>query len=560
MKKNITINLFGSLYSIDEDAYELLEKYLDNIKRYFKGRDGGDEIADDIEHRVAELFEEIKDNGAEAISIEDVQAIIKRIGNPEEMGEDEDYSEDEHNGSENVSSFQNNSDKPKRKLYRNPDDQVLGGVLSGLCTYFGGNDPLPWRIIFIVIAILSQIIPFFIVYLVAWALIPAAETAEDKLRMKGKPVNVDTLNEEIMTDAENVPKRKSRGVFNTLVTIIGFCLKLFIGFIIGLLLLVFVIVMICLAVGVITPISLTGGMLSSVESIALTNTIMANHSIVICIWGSLISSILFLGIIFYSLVHSIVKKNSGESMSNTTRISLVIISFISIIASIMFGVYAYNKLDDAVSEYDKKENTINGIYLEGRQHERLAENGWELITYKNADSELYRRTSDFVDDNCSALYFSFRRKETGKDMLVDLQKTEDYPEGSYHIEGIALARCNGSYLYAKSDSITKATVMIPVDDGNGNGNMHDMTNEELMNTTFFNFDPDNELWSDEGFKERISDWSYVRSASFHHKGGPLKYGVTNIGSRIGLKDNTTPAWRFVLMKIKIVADNGTVNK
>ena len=133
MKKNITINLFGSLYSIDEDAYELLEKYLDNIKRYFKGREGGDEIADDIEHRVAELFQEIKDNGAEAISIEDVQAIIRRIGNPEEMGEDEAYGEDEHNSSADASSYQS-SDKPKRKLYRNPDDQVLG-VYSQDCVH-----------------------------------------------------------------------------------------------------------------------------------------------------------------------------------------------------------------------------------------------------------------------------------------------------------------------------------------------------------------------------------------------------------------------------------------
>ena len=53
MKKNITINLFGSLYAIDEDAVALLEQYLDNMKRYFSRRDGGDEIADDIEHRVA---------------------------------------------------------------------------------------------------------------------------------------------------------------------------------------------------------------------------------------------------------------------------------------------------------------------------------------------------------------------------------------------------------------------------------------------------------------------------------------------------------------------------
>ena len=89
MKKNITINLFGQLYAIDEDAVKLLEQYLENMKRYFSRQDGGDEIADDIEHRVAELFAEMKANGVEAISIEHVQDIIHRIGNPEDMGADE---------------------------------------------------------------------------------------------------------------------------------------------------------------------------------------------------------------------------------------------------------------------------------------------------------------------------------------------------------------------------------------------------------------------------------------------------------------------------------------
>ena len=54
MKKNITINLFGQLYAIDEDAYELLKKYEDTLRAYFSKQEGGDEIADDIEHRVAD--------------------------------------------------------------------------------------------------------------------------------------------------------------------------------------------------------------------------------------------------------------------------------------------------------------------------------------------------------------------------------------------------------------------------------------------------------------------------------------------------------------------------
>ena len=70
MKKNITINLFGALYNIDEDAYELLVRYQEDMKRYFAKREDGEEIADDIEHRVAELMAELKASGVEAVTIE----------------------------------------------------------------------------------------------------------------------------------------------------------------------------------------------------------------------------------------------------------------------------------------------------------------------------------------------------------------------------------------------------------------------------------------------------------------------------------------------------------
>ena len=132
MKKNITINLYGTLYSIDEDAYELLNRYLNDIKKYFSGKEGGEEIADDIEHRAAELLEEIKVNGREPIDIELVKEIITRIGKPEELYNEETANE---NGSE--SKLHRGKEWfaqhiSKKKLYRNPDDKMLQGVLSGI--------------------------------------------------------------------------------------------------------------------------------------------------------------------------------------------------------------------------------------------------------------------------------------------------------------------------------------------------------------------------------------------------------------------------------------------
>lgn len=88
MKKNISINLFGTLYNIDEDAYNLLENYLQSMQRYFGRQEGGAEIADDIEHRVAELLWKKKEAGMTAIDIDVVKGIIDTIGKAEDIASD----------------------------------------------------------------------------------------------------------------------------------------------------------------------------------------------------------------------------------------------------------------------------------------------------------------------------------------------------------------------------------------------------------------------------------------------------------------------------------------
>ena len=89
MKKNISINLFGTLYNIDEDAYNLLENYLKSMQRYFGRQEGGEEIADDIEHRVAELLWKKREAGMTAVDINVVKEIIDTIGNAEDIASDD---------------------------------------------------------------------------------------------------------------------------------------------------------------------------------------------------------------------------------------------------------------------------------------------------------------------------------------------------------------------------------------------------------------------------------------------------------------------------------------
>ena len=194
MKKNININMFGVIYAIDEDAYELLKKYLENMRSYYSRRSGGEEIANDVESRVAELFAELKAQGIEAVTIEHVEEIIKRIGDPQQMDDEADLKSDRVMDGGYAETVEN---KGIRKLYRDPDDKILGGVISGLCHYMGIDEPLIVRLIFLLLVFFSHAI-LVVVYAVCWALIPEAKTAEERLLMRGKRVTPNSINEELM--------------------------------------------------------------------------------------------------------------------------------------------------------------------------------------------------------------------------------------------------------------------------------------------------------------------------------------------------------------------------
>ena len=233
MKKNITINLCGRLFAIDEDAYEMLSTYEQSLRAYFRQREGGEEIADDLEARIAELFDELKAQGVEAITIDHVRKVIHRIGRPEEMDE-RPSSDSARKGGENSGLNDDNSapSSPRpdgrgrgRALYRNPDDKKLMGVLSGFAAYFGG-DVLWWRLgcvgLLMLMWMMPWVMPLSIIrfvfvghsfvyedgaflnslllvfcYVVLAVLMPVAESPEDRLRMKGKEVNPQNLAEEV---------------------------------------------------------------------------------------------------------------------------------------------------------------------------------------------------------------------------------------------------------------------------------------------------------------------------------------------------------------------------
>lgn len=194
MKKAIKINLNGAIFHIDEDAYEKLKKYLDTISMHFSNKEEGEEILSDIESRIAELFQEKMTKEGEVISIKLVEEVIQIMGKPEDI-----IDSDEETGSENQyakSRYRNNS----KKLYRDPENAVIAGVSSGLGAYFN-IDPLIVRILFIVFFFFGG--ASVLIYPILWIVLPKAETAAQKLQMKGEPVNVSNIEKKVREEYES---------------------------------------------------------------------------------------------------------------------------------------------------------------------------------------------------------------------------------------------------------------------------------------------------------------------------------------------------------------------
>ena len=174
MNKTININISGTIFNVDEDAYDLLYKYLESIKKYFSKIDSDGEIVADIESRIAENFLSSISSQNNSISISDVKNVIKVMGTLDdfkEIYEDVDK-EEESNTSE---------EKKTKRLFRNIHDKVIGGVASGISNYFK-IDPLITRIIFITMAFFGGF--GLLAYIICWIGIPAGNDSESIIRKR----------------------------------------------------------------------------------------------------------------------------------------------------------------------------------------------------------------------------------------------------------------------------------------------------------------------------------------------------------------------------------------
>ena len=483
MKKNITINLCGRLYQIDEDAYELLSHYTDTLRDYFKKQEGGEETADDIEERIAELFDDLKAQGVEAITIEHVQDIIHQIGEVEEIAGAGD-AESSEKSSNNAQSQQPKKPQNNKKFFRDSQNKLLAGVLAGCAQYFGGSADA-WRWAFVILSVLwfciigfwplTFTVPFaaypivgiiavplvilsilfsalpVCAYLLVVIFAPLTKTAEDTLKMKGKEVNPQNLVAEVQ-EATLAKERKKNGKsgWDIFVGIISVGLSTFftIAFIVAL----------CFFVAF---------MVASVQkadqwwNVYEAEDFQAIYIPVICCGVLLLTSI---GILLYCSIHAAMSSfGKTKSMSATQRVIwflLWVASSVGFVGCWVWGASRLAKVQTArwdarsARVIDESLTDAMGNVFSKEEWDFFQQNGWEMVTAENVDRYTYRGeyfTGDesvrYLDDcnDYEPLIYTARKHE------------DDVEPGYYRLSAVAKANNENKFIYLYGVTIDEAT-------------------------------------------------------------------------------------------------------
>jgi phage shock protein PspC (stress-responsive transcriptional regulator)/tetrahydromethanopterin S-methyltransferase subunit G len=173
MKKVININFQGRILPIEEASYETLKQYIESLRQYFDAEEGRDEIINDIECRIAELCDDRLKKGAVCITEDDMRLIIESIGRPADFEAQDGFEATTNANSSNPKQeqFSDNDENPKR-LYRDEQNKVIGGVCAGIANYLK-LDPLLVRVLWVLLFGIS-----LFAYVLLWIAVPNTSTTQ----------------------------------------------------------------------------------------------------------------------------------------------------------------------------------------------------------------------------------------------------------------------------------------------------------------------------------------------------------------------------------------------
>ena len=566
MKKNITINMLGRLYAIDEDAYGLLQQYIDTLRSYFAHKPDGKEIADDIEARIAELFDDLKAQGVEAINIQHVQNIITRIGDPKEMVEEEpldeetavqeeEQAEEKSMGNrlkEEIVAYFERLRKSGKRLYRDPTDKKITGLLAGCARYFGG-DPLWWRLACVLLVFITfntslssgrffHVTPFtwtplwlVIIYFMISIITPVAQNPEDRLKMKGKDVTPQNLAQEVTEEhvQADTPQPRRSGASGC---VAGF-------FKIILLLIKGVFILACIVAGLVLVAALATlivlltmpDLFGDVEFAKLYSHAVSPALSIVCVVG--MAGVLFIPL--YCGIHSILSNTQKlMPMGTPQRLMWAGLWTVSLIVAIVSGIaigarmtIAERKMDDIRHEAYIKENTHNGVFINETDWDFLNQGGWYLLVAPSNRENHYTSSGEYYTGNQGMRYLS-GYSEWGLGYQVEREKTDVTP-GTYTLSVAARTNGKGAYVYAISDG-RKYMVEIPAN-GNTGGDIWAEAKRRLGVADSLSSDPDRTYYQNivEANDSKGYGWNRVEIKNIRSTKGSVRYGISTKSSFTG---------------------------
>jgi len=480
MKKNITINLCGRLFQIDEDAYEMLQHYIESLHSSFGRQDGGEEIVDDIESRIAELFDELRQNGTEAITIEHVKEIITRIGEPEQLT-DEEEGKSEEKGNHRFDSFQSAAEGFReeirartagKKLFRNPKDKMLAGVLSGFATYTD-TDPAIWRLGTIVFTACYGI--GLIAYIVLAIVLPEAKTPEQLLQMEGKDVTPQNLADVVVEKDKQTVERP-----NLLRSLFSILLKILFGFSVAIAMIVcvalccgFLFALVVLVSALVFPIS--SNMPFSLETMGLAELYQTNPMVLILF---VIALFMMLLIPIYAIIHMVMSlSNKVQPMGIVQRIVWIVLWIAALCCIVPCGITMANYSQEHESRLyrDRHQHFYQDVEMNEEDADFLRRGSWNILKAENCDHYTWSgqyptgdsrvRYLDTYNDFCEAIF--------------QVERKQQVVPGIYRLDCLVRAEGPGAFVYAVADN--KKLIEIPAYDNKPAG-LYEALQKELTDS------------------------------------------------------------------------------
>uniref|UniRef100_UPI00404A81DE PspC domain-containing protein n=1 Tax=Flavobacterium sp. TaxID=239 RepID=UPI00404A81DE len=444
MNKTISINLGGFSFHIDEDAYQKLSRYFDAVKRSLSP-DGRDEIIKDIESRIAELFQERLQNEKQVVGLQEIDQVIAIMGQPE------DYKIDEDNTTNyNTDYSSNNSYTNTKKLYRDRDDSILGGVLSGLGHYLG-VDPLWLRIIMVIL--------FFgfgtglLIYIILWVLVPEAITNNQKLEMKGEPINISNIEKKVKEGFDDITGRinnldhqkianTAKSGANQIATTIGsIFLSIFKVFskIIGSFL-IFIGSMSLLGIVIVSIIMIFSTSMSDKMRFTYINTPFYDD---VSLWVQGILFLLTIGIpiLFLIILGLKLVVNNMKPMANYVKYSFLAIWIIALCSTIYLAIQQANQVGFEGKTIQKEELNLlpkDTLYIKMEVNDFYSKNVSKKVTRKfthdEKNNEIIYSTNvnlHLMRTDQSTPYFQVEKMANGKSIIEAKNRAEKI---KYHFE------------------------------------------------------------------------------------------------------------------------------